>query len=213
MPTSTRWDPGGTWLGGVALDLCPPTQGPWCCCGCVAALLPTARADLGFCVRESVAPLVTLGLALGTGGEVGGHSPALGSQPPHLAAGKRGSRAGAAHPVGSVVPSCPAGWGALGTGSTGLLRSLAPPAAGIGPFIVWRRGRSSSGAGREYPGRRIHAWLLQRVCLCGREQDATFDIPAQDIILPSALGWQNSVLPPLLQSLQLELLFATDYKA
>lgn len=122
----------------------------------------------------------------------------------------------------SLYPSCPAGWGAFRMGSTGLLHSLAPSAAaiGFGPFIVWRRGRSYSGAGRKYPGRRIHAWLFaESVSLWeggrerGSEKDARFDIPPQEIILPSTSGWQSSVLPLLLQSLQLELVSATDYKA
>lgn len=62
---------------------------------------------------------------------------------------------------GLCLPSCPSGSGATRMGSAGLLNSLAPPAAaiGFGPCIVWRRGRSSSGAGRKYPGSRIHAWL------------------------------------------------------
>lgn len=123
---------------------------------------------------------------------------------------------------GSLSPSCPAGWGAFRTGSTGLLHSLAPPAAaiGFGPFIVWRRGRSYSGAGRKYPGRRIHAWLFAESASLweggregGSEKDAKFDIPPQEIILPSTSGWQSSVLPLLLQSLQLELVFATGCKA
>lgn len=62
-------------------------------------------------------------------------------------------------------------------------------------------------AGEYTPG------FLERVGLCGRKKDAKFAIPPQKIILPSTSGWQNSVLPLLLQSLQLELVFATNYKA
>lgn len=170
-----------------------------------------------------------MGLQAGSGCRRGGGRlpPALGQLPPaspgHGQAG--GRRQGCPlQPThrGSLSPSCPAGWDVFRTGSTGLLHSLAPPAAaiGFGPFIVWRRGRSYSGAGRKYPGRRIHAWLFaETVSLWeggrerGREKDAKFDIPPQEIILPSTSGWQSSVLPLLLQSLQLELVFATDYKA
>lgn len=56
------------------------------------------------------------------------------------------------------------------------------------------------------------AFCRECVFVGGSEEDAKFDIPPQEIILPSTSGWQNSVLPPLLQSLQLELVFAGDYK-
>lgn len=57
------------------------------------------------------------------------------------------------------------------------------------------------------------AFCRERVFVGGRQNDAKFDIPPREIILPSTLGWQNSVLPLPLRSLQPELVFATDYKA
>lgn len=57
------------------------------------------------------------------------------------------------------------------------------------------------------------AFCRECVFVGGRQNDAKFDIPPREIILPSTLGWQISVLPLLLRSLQPELVFATDYKA
>lgn len=178
----TRWDLGVTWLGGIALCQlwihATTSPGPLCCCEGTAALFPVPNCTCSFGGSPAsgwpwprwVTP-DAMGLQARSGHRRGGGrlppSPGPASHLPHLAMGKPGGGRQQGCPSqpthqGSLSPSCPAGWGAFRMGSTGLLHSLAPPAAaiGFGPFIVWRRGRSYSGAGRKYPGRRIHAWLF-----------------------------------------------------
>lgn len=147
-----------------------------------------------------------------------GGQPLASSHPPHLVVGEQeaGSRAvPRSPPTGVPYPPLVQLTG-VRSGRAPLsfhipwLHQLLPLASvpslsgeGEGPMV----GQGGNILAGEYtPG------FLERVGLCGREKDAKFTIPLQKIILPSSSGWQNSVLPLLLQSLQPELVFATNYK-
>lgn len=146
-------------------------------------------------------------------------NPWAGSQLSHLATGKQGaSNRAVTHSPFTGVPYTPpvqspgmhSGWAPLGFHIPWLHQPM--PLASV-PSLSGEEEGPTAGQGGNILAGEYKPGFLQRVCLCGRERNARFDIPPQEIILPSTSGWQNSVLPLLLQSLQLELVFATDYKA
>ena len=145
--------------------------------------------------------------------------PQAGSHPPHLDTGERwaGGRSGPrSPPTGVYYPPPVHRWGHV---QDRLHWAFAFP--GSTSRCHWLRSLHCLEKGKVLQrGREEISWQENtRLAFCrecvfvgGSEKDVKSDIPTQEI-LPSTSGWQNSVLPPLLQSLQLELVFATDYKA